>query len=176
MQHAADPTISPQSVEEGSPAQEAGLRAGDLITHINGESVLGLVHMDVVELLLKVPPPLPALGAPRTLTPFPPSDSQDLHHSLAFDAEVSIGLLSTHTAPRSSQLQVLHAPTPWPQMCFFLWSNITPWSYSSRKSLIPRSLCHLCLTQTRSPQGLRPGGWGHRRRQAPGWVTPGTSR
>uniref|UniRef100_H9GSC0 non-specific serine/threonine protein kinase n=1 Tax=Anolis carolinensis TaxID=28377 RepID=H9GSC0_ANOCA len=41
------------SVEEGSPAQEAGLRAGDLITHVNGESVLGLVHMDVVELLLK---------------------------------------------------------------------------------------------------------------------------
>ncbi|XP_054981696.1 microtubule-associated serine/threonine-protein kinase 3 isoform X1 [Sorex araneus] len=41
------------SVEEGGPAQEAGLRAGDLITHINGESVLGLVHMDVVELLLK---------------------------------------------------------------------------------------------------------------------------
>lgn len=44
----------PQSVEDGSPAQEAGLRAGDLITHVNGESVLGLVHMDVVELLLKV--------------------------------------------------------------------------------------------------------------------------
>uniref|UniRef100_A0A8C9MJ96 non-specific serine/threonine protein kinase n=1 Tax=Serinus canaria TaxID=9135 RepID=A0A8C9MJ96_SERCA len=41
------------SVEEGSPAQEAGLRAGDLITHVNGESVLGLVHRDVVELLLK---------------------------------------------------------------------------------------------------------------------------
>lgn len=41
------------SVEDGSPAQEAGLRAGDLITHVNGESVLGLVHTDVVELLLK---------------------------------------------------------------------------------------------------------------------------
>ncbi|KAL4658831.1 microtubule-associated serine/threonine-protein kinase 3 isoform X1 [Arapaima gigas] len=41
------------SVEEGSPAHEAGLRAGDLITHVNGESVQGLVHTDVVELLLK---------------------------------------------------------------------------------------------------------------------------
>ncbi|XP_069505349.1 microtubule-associated serine/threonine-protein kinase 3 isoform X2 [Ambystoma mexicanum] len=41
------------SVEDGSPAHKAGLRAGDLITHVNGESVLGLVHMDVVELLLK---------------------------------------------------------------------------------------------------------------------------
>lgn len=43
-----------QCVEEGSPAQEAGLRAGDLITHVNGESVQGLVHTEVVELLLKV--------------------------------------------------------------------------------------------------------------------------
>ncbi|XP_030630560.1 microtubule-associated serine/threonine-protein kinase 3 [Chanos chanos] len=41
------------SVEEGSPAHEAGLKAGDLITHVNGESIQGLVHTDVVELLLK---------------------------------------------------------------------------------------------------------------------------
>ncbi|XP_077471248.1 microtubule-associated serine/threonine-protein kinase 3 isoform X2 [Stigmatopora argus] len=40
-------------VEESSPAHEAGLRAGDLITHVNGESVQGLVHTEVVELLLK---------------------------------------------------------------------------------------------------------------------------
>uniref|UniRef100_A0A672IL30 non-specific serine/threonine protein kinase n=1 Tax=Salarias fasciatus TaxID=181472 RepID=A0A672IL30_SALFA len=40
-------------VEDGSPAHEAGLRAGDLITHVNGESVQGLVHTEVVELLLK---------------------------------------------------------------------------------------------------------------------------
>uniref|UniRef100_H2T8X4 non-specific serine/threonine protein kinase n=1 Tax=Takifugu rubripes TaxID=31033 RepID=H2T8X4_TAKRU len=41
------------SVEEDSPAHEAGLHTGDLITHINGESVQGLVHPEMMELLLK---------------------------------------------------------------------------------------------------------------------------
>ncbi|XP_023282293.1 microtubule-associated serine/threonine-protein kinase 3 [Seriola lalandi dorsalis] len=41
------------SVEEGSPAHQAGLRTGDLITHMNGESVQGLVHPEMIELLLK---------------------------------------------------------------------------------------------------------------------------
>ncbi|XP_077460929.1 microtubule-associated serine/threonine-protein kinase 1 isoform X4 [Stigmatopora argus] len=40
-------------VEEGGPAQEAGVCAGDLITHVNGEPVHGLVHTEVVELILK---------------------------------------------------------------------------------------------------------------------------
>uniref|UniRef100_A0A667Z9U0 non-specific serine/threonine protein kinase n=1 Tax=Myripristis murdjan TaxID=586833 RepID=A0A667Z9U0_9TELE len=40
-------------VEEGGPAHEAGLRQGDLITHVNGEPVHGLVHTEVVELILK---------------------------------------------------------------------------------------------------------------------------
>lgn len=42
-------------MEEGGPAHEAGLREGDLITHVNGEPVHGLVHTEVVELILKVP-------------------------------------------------------------------------------------------------------------------------
>ncbi|XP_054614284.1 microtubule-associated serine/threonine-protein kinase 4 isoform X4 [Dunckerocampus dactyliophorus] len=41
------------NVEDGGPAQTAGLRAGDLITHVNGEPVHGLVHTEVVELLVK---------------------------------------------------------------------------------------------------------------------------
>ncbi|TNN34427.1 Microtubule-associated serine/threonine-protein kinase 3 [Liparis tanakae] len=41
------------AVEEGSPAHQAGLRTGDLITHVNGESVHGLVHPELMELLLK---------------------------------------------------------------------------------------------------------------------------
>lgn len=41
------------SVEEGSPAHQAGLRTGDLITHVNGESVQGLVHPEMIEVLLK---------------------------------------------------------------------------------------------------------------------------
>lgn len=40
-------------MEDGGPAQEAGLCAGDLITHVNGEPVHGLVHTEVVELILK---------------------------------------------------------------------------------------------------------------------------
>ncbi|XP_055373331.1 uncharacterized protein LOC129606738 isoform X2 [Condylostylus longicornis] len=40
------------AVDEGSPAFEAGLRPADLITHVNGETIQGLYHTQVLQLLL----------------------------------------------------------------------------------------------------------------------------
>ncbi|XP_030288333.1 microtubule-associated serine/threonine-protein kinase 2 isoform X13 [Sparus aurata] len=51
-------------VEDGGPAHDAGLREGDLITHVNGEPVHGLVHTEVVELILKSGPKVSISATP----------------------------------------------------------------------------------------------------------------
>ena len=40
-------------MEAGSPAHEAGLVAGDLITHVNREPVQGMQHARVVSMISK---------------------------------------------------------------------------------------------------------------------------
>ena len=42
-----------QAVEQGSPAHHAGLKEGDIITHVNNESVQGMQHIQVVSLILR---------------------------------------------------------------------------------------------------------------------------
>uniref|UniRef100_A0A8B9THL6 non-specific serine/threonine protein kinase n=1 Tax=Anas platyrhynchos TaxID=8839 RepID=A0A8B9THL6_ANAPL len=107
------------SVEEGSPAQEAGLRAGDLITHVNGESVLGLVHRDVVELLLKVGASLcsPAWES-RNLTVLQKSlfkkiskQSTVLHTSRSFSSGLHHSLSSSESLPESPTHSLSPGPT-----------------------------------------------------------------
>ncbi|XP_068446052.1 microtubule-associated serine/threonine-protein kinase 2 isoform X3 [Clinocottus analis] len=51
-------------VEDGGPAHDAGLREGDLITQVNGELVHGLVHTEVVELILKSGPKVSIAATP----------------------------------------------------------------------------------------------------------------
>ncbi|XP_071161735.1 microtubule-associated serine/threonine-protein kinase 3-like isoform X2 [Mytilus edulis] len=41
------------SVEQDGPAYETGLRPGDLITHVNDEQIHGLLHTNVVKMILK---------------------------------------------------------------------------------------------------------------------------
>ena len=40
-----------QSVDKGGPAWDAGLRKGYLVTHINGESITGLQHVQVMTIM-----------------------------------------------------------------------------------------------------------------------------
>ncbi|XP_023931930.1 microtubule-associated serine/threonine-protein kinase 3-like isoform X3 [Lingula anatina] len=42
-------------VDDNGPAYEAGLRPGNLITHVNTECVVGMLHVQVIKLILKDP-------------------------------------------------------------------------------------------------------------------------
>lgn len=42
-------------VDEGSPAEDAGLRQGDRILEVNGESIANKTHKEVVELVKSIP-------------------------------------------------------------------------------------------------------------------------
>ena len=44
-------SLSVQSVDKGGPAWDAGLRKGYLVTHINGESITGLQHVQVMTIM-----------------------------------------------------------------------------------------------------------------------------
>lgn len=82
-------------MEDGGPASEAGLRQGDLITHVNGEPVHGLVHTEVVELILKVSAGC-ASGVPRCPQP---GESVTGHRGL--------GEMRTHSSGFSRESNIL---------------------------------------------------------------------
>ena len=69
-----------QNVESDSPAHEAGLRPGDLIMQVNGEAIQGLLHVQVVALIMAGGSKVSLKAAPLDKTPIKLGGRKRTHH------------------------------------------------------------------------------------------------
>ncbi|XP_053658197.1 Na(+)/H(+) exchange regulatory cofactor NHE-RF1 [Anopheles marshallii] len=76
-------------VDDGSPAESAGLRQGDRIIEVNGQNITTETHKKVVELIKAVP------NETRLLVIDPRADANDLKMALA---KAAAGMVSNGTA------------------------------------------------------------------------------
>lgn len=100
-------------VDEGSPAETAGLRRGDRILEVNGHSIAGETHKQVVarikerpddaELLVAAPAPgdpIPDLEAPATTTAAAPADDASPAEPPRLNLQMTAAEMRAHLAAK----------------------------------------------------------------------------
>lgn len=90
-----------KSVEQGSPAEAAGLRAGDLIVEINGKPTSGQTNSSVGQIILNSPSPIQFVVSRKITGLSPHISRRDAHNQSNHSMEIT----DTRITMSSSRLQ-----------------------------------------------------------------------